>query len=307
MLIAPQAVAAGPCHILSGTDLGTYEVGELVTVTQSGSFNSYSGTIAWGDGATTPISGGSGSWSHTYTEPGDYTIHTTGSGSYGDPSTSCSDDLDQTAHITPDVFARIGFLTAPQAEGDFGRVFVHLPIYLHPHSATYPVAVRWRTVDGTARAGFDYYRDSGTVQLSPGTVSVEIIVEIKGDRIAEPKETFNVQITGATNAKIDPDNKLSGVTIADDDSRICPGHRGARVIVGTARDDKLAGTDGRDVICGLGGEDRIYGFDGKDLLIGGNGKDAIYGGKGNDRLDGGAERDKCRGGSGRDSQIRCEH
>jgi hypothetical protein len=101
-VLAPAA-AAGPCHVVTSSDLGTKSIGEAVTVSQSGpqggSFSSYSGSISWGDGATTAISGGVGSWSHTYSSPGTYSIRTTGSGAYGPPTTSCSDDITQTVRI----------------------------------------------------------------------------------------------------------------------------------------------------------------------------------------------------------------
>ncbi len=54
----------------------------------------------------------------------------------------------------------------------------------------------------------------------------------------------------------------------------CPGRaaQGGRVIVGTARNERLNGTKGNDVICGLGGNDTIDGKGGRDVVRGGRGQ-----------------------------------
>ncbi|HEV2757631.1 MAG TPA: calcium-binding protein [Actinomycetota bacterium] len=96
-------------------------------------------------------------------------------------------------------------------------------------------------------------------------------------------------------------------------------------IVGTADDDKLAGTPGPDVIHALGGIDRVDGGRGDDVIClgeggsepseilelarggsgddrisGGRGADVILGGPGDDRLEGGVGWDNIRAGWGRD-------
>jgi len=77
---------------------------------------------------------------------------------------------------------------------------------------------------------------------------------------------------------------------------------GARTIVGTAGNDRLAGTPRADTIDGLAGNDRISGVAGGDLLVGGPGRDSVDAGTGNDRVsieyDG--ARDSARCGAGTD-------
>jgi Tol biopolymer transport system component len=92
-----------------------------------------------------------------------------------------------------------------------------------------------------------------------------------------------------------------------------PPHVRGRRIVGTAKDDYLAGGGHDDVIFGLGGndtilggagDDRIYGGPGNDVITPGAGADRVYGGPGSDTIyaaDG--ERDFIDCGPGRDRAV----
>ena len=77
---------------------------------------------------------------------------------------------------------------------------------------------------------------------------------------------------------------------------------GARVVTGTARNDRLVGTPSADVIRGLAGNDELLGRGGADYLQGGPGRDTIDAGAGGDLVavsyDG--ARDTTRCGSGLD-------
>ena len=57
-----------------------------------------------------------------------------------------------------------------------------------------PVEVKYTTVDGTAVAGQDYIPTQGTVVFYPGEQSVPIPVEIIGDNLPEPDETFYLKL-----------------------------------------------------------------------------------------------------------------
>ena len=86
-------------------------------------------------------------------------------------------------------------------------------------SAAYgqPVTVHYATADGTATAGSDYTAASGDVTFAPGETSKTITVAVLGDRLAEPTETFVVNLSGPTNAII-ADGQGVG-TILDDEPR----------------------------------------------------------------------------------------
>jgi hypothetical protein len=80
------------------------------------------------------------------------------------------------------------------------------------------VAVAYATADGTAAAGSDYQAKSGTLTFAPGETSKTITVTVKGDRLAEPNETFFVNLSSPTNVTI-ADGQGQG-TIVDDEPRI---------------------------------------------------------------------------------------
>ena len=87
-------------------------------------------------------------------------------------------------------------------------------------SAAYdvPVTVDYATADGTATAGSDYQAATGTLTFAPGETSKTITVLVNGDRLAEPNETFVVNLSSPTNATI-ADGQGVG-TIVDDEPRI---------------------------------------------------------------------------------------
>jgi len=80
------------------------------------------------------------------------------------------------------------------------------------------VTVNYATADGTATAGSDYQSMSGTLTFAPGETSKTITVQVIGDRLAEPNETFTVNLRNPTNANIG--NGQGVGTILDDEPRI---------------------------------------------------------------------------------------
>ena len=85
-------------------------------------------------------------------------------------------------------------------------------------ASTQTVTVAYATGNGTATAGSDYQAASGTLTFAPGETSKTITVLVNGDRLAEPNETFVVNLSSATNATI-ADGQGVG-TIVDDEPRI---------------------------------------------------------------------------------------
>jgi hypothetical protein len=84
-------------------------------------------------------------------------------------------------------------------------------------ASTLPVAVNFQTVDGTASsaASLDYVAKSGTVNFAPGETSKNVTIDVRGDLIDEPNETYTVVLSSSTNATIDDGSGLG--TIIDDD------------------------------------------------------------------------------------------
>jgi hypothetical protein len=83
------------------------------------------------------------------------------------------------------------------------------------------VTVAYATGDGGATAGSDYRAASGTVTFAPGETTKTITVQVIGDRLPEPNETFVVNLSSPTNASI-ADGQGVG-TIVDDEPRISIG------------------------------------------------------------------------------------
>jgi hypothetical protein len=83
-------------------------------------------------------------------------------------------------------------------------------------AATATVTVTFATADNSAMAGSDYVATSGTLTFNPGETTKAITVQVNGDTVLEPSETFFVNLISATNATI-ADGQGVG-TIIDDDA-----------------------------------------------------------------------------------------
>lgn len=102
------------------------------------------------------------------------------------------------------------------------------------------VTVAWATGNGTAKAGSDYVRKSGTLTFLKGQQIVPLIVVVNGDRTIEHEETFVVNLSNPTNATIARGrgvgtilNDETQATIAD--VRIVEGNSGTRDVAFTVR------------------------------------------------------------------------
>jgi len=78
------------------------------------------------------------------------------------------------------------------------------------------------------------------------------------------------------------------------------GTAGDDVLCGDERPNTLRGNRGADVLCGFGGDDVLYGGRGADEIHGGAGDDVLRGDDGDDVLRGGDDDDRLLGGAGHD-------
>jgi len=105
------------------------------------------------------------------------------------------------------------------SEGNSGTTLLGFVVTLSKPSSN-TVTVSYGTCGlgcgtGTAGAGSDYTIKNGTVTFAPGQTSRSIVIAMTGDSTAEPDETFDVNLSAATNAGI---AKASGRgTIVNDD------------------------------------------------------------------------------------------
>ena len=79
-------------------------------------------------------------------------------------------------------------------EGNAGTVAATFTVTLSAASDQ-TVTVDYATADGSATAGSDYQAASGTLTFAPGETSKTITVLVNGDRLAEPNETFVVNLS----------------------------------------------------------------------------------------------------------------
>lgn len=82
-------------------------------------------------------------------------------------------------------------------------------------ASTQTVTVQYATADGTATAGSDYVSKTGTLTFTPGQTSQTVMIQVLGDTAIEPDETFVVNLSNATNARLV--NAQATGTIQNDD------------------------------------------------------------------------------------------
>ena len=99
-------------------------------------------------------------------------------------------------------------------EGNTGAVAANFTVTLSAAS-TEAITIAYATGNGTGTAGSDFYSTSGTLTFAPGETSKTVTVPVIGDRLAEPNETFVVNLSDPTNATI-ADGQGVG-TIIDDE------------------------------------------------------------------------------------------
>jgi glucose/arabinose dehydrogenase len=91
------------------------------------------------------------------------------------------------------------------------------------------ITVNYATANNTAIANTDYLAASGTVTFTPGQTSRPLNIIVNGDTALEPNETFNVNLSGATNATI-ADNQGVGTIVNDDDPVLATEENSQRAI-----------------------------------------------------------------------------
>jgi hypothetical protein len=110
--------------------------------------------------------------------------------------------------------ARISINDVTVTEGNSGTTPATFAVTLS-HRSSKTITVHYATADGTATAPADYGSTSGTVTFAPGETSKDVVVQVRGDTIDEPNETFTVKLSQPTNAGFADDTGVG--TIIDDD------------------------------------------------------------------------------------------
>lgn len=116
--------------------------------------------------------------------------------------------------------ATLGILDAGTGEGQDGVAALQFRVELSRPAGDGGVSVHYQTVDGTANAGTDYVEAHGTLTIPAGQQHGYVSVDIIGDVIEEPTETFAVELSDAVGAQIDRARAVG--QIANDDYTIIP-------------------------------------------------------------------------------------
>ena len=107
-------------------------------------------------------------------------------------------------------------------EGNSGTTAFTFGFGLSQPAGAGGVVVQYATANGTATAGSDYVAASGTVTIPQGATSATVTIDVIGDTVSEPDETFFVNIVSATGANIADGQGLG--TILNDDVNVVPIH-----------------------------------------------------------------------------------
>ncbi len=102
-------------------------------------------------------------------------------------------------------------------EGNSGATPAGFTVSLDTPS-TETVTVDYATADGSATAGLDYTAASGTLTFLPGQTSKPVSVDVLGDLLDEPNETFSVSLSNPVNTSFGDD--VGTGTILDDDETV---------------------------------------------------------------------------------------
>lgn len=124
-----------------------------------------------------------------------------------------ADDTGTAMILNDDTLLRIN--DAAALEGHTGTHGMTFTVSLSAPTAL-PVSVNFATADGAATAGSDYIAlTPGTLNFAPGETSKTVTVDVMGDTVVEPSETFSIVLSQASNAVIDHATAVG--TILDDD------------------------------------------------------------------------------------------
>jgi hypothetical protein len=86
-----------------------------------------------------------------------------------------------------------------QLEGNTGTTPFEFTVTLSETSQL-PVTVVFATANDTALAPSDYAASSGTLTIAPGSLSGTILINVVGDTVPEPNETFFINLSNPVNA-----------------------------------------------------------------------------------------------------------
>jgi hypothetical protein len=123
-----------------------------------------------------------------------------------------ADDINTIVDLPPTV--SIDNIT--QREGNSGTTKATFNVTLNKASEL-DVTVDYEIKENTAKAGEDFFAAfTNTLVFAPGEVSKEVTIDIVGDRVDEPDETFQVVLSEPTNATLSNESAAIATIVNDD-------------------------------------------------------------------------------------------
>jgi alpha-tubulin suppressor-like RCC1 family protein len=108
----------------------------------------------------------------------------------------------------------ISIQPASVSEGNTSLTDAALSVQLSAPSGK-PITVAFGTADGSAGSPADYQASSGKLLFAPGEQQATVHVPVRGDRLAEPSESFTVSLSAPANATLGASSATA--TITDDE------------------------------------------------------------------------------------------
>ena len=108
---------------------------------------------------------------------------------------------------------------ASTTEGNSGTKTLSFTVTLSP-AASSRVTVRAETANGTAKSGSDYDGGGPSLSFSPGETSKVVSFKVRGDTVAEPDETFFVDLGSANGGATIGRGRATGTIVNDDGAAI---------------------------------------------------------------------------------------
>jgi hypothetical protein len=100
-------------------------------------------------------------------------------------------------------------------EGDAGPATARFTVSLSAPSQS-AVTVNYATANGSATAGQDYTAAAGTVTFAAGQTTQQISLNVAGDRVVEPNETFTVTLSSPSGAQLGAASSATATIVNDD-------------------------------------------------------------------------------------------
>src|SRR5262249_51312088 len=111
---------------------------------------------------------------------------------------------------------RISITDVSKQEGKKGQTTLFTFTITLSTAYDQPVAMSYRTVDGTAKSGDDYVAKTGTLTFAPGETTKTITIEVKGDSKKEANETFYLDLFGNSANALLTRKRGTGTILNDD-------------------------------------------------------------------------------------------